>query len=294
MESKDKKKIVSYSQYSKWFVCPRRFFLEKVMGLEIKENNIHTCFGTAMHEAVQKYVQTLYTESSPKADALDLNQIYLEAFDRELLEKNVEYTQEEYFEFTNDAKNIIREFCNSSNRIKYFPSGKYEFLGVELKINQPIKNNLEFMALIDLALKDKKTGRIKIIDFKTSSMGWNSYMKTDESKFSQILLYKALYSKKYNVPLSKIDVEFFILKRKLMENVSFPQNRIQVFVPANTSSDIKKSLGKFTTFINECFTTEGGYNDKPENYLKIPGKNKKNCKYCNYKNTKHCDGKSDV
>ena len=124
-------------------------------------------------------------------------------------------------------------------------------------------------------------------------MGWNRYQKEDESKYSQVLLYKALYSKKYNVPLSQIDVEFFILKRKLMENVAFPQSRIQTFSPTNTSTAVNGSIKKFTMFIDECFTSEGTYNDKRESFPKIPGKAKKNCKYCPHKKV-NCDAKSDV
>jgi hypothetical protein len=149
---------------------------------------------------------------------------------------------------------------------------------------------LELEQIIFL-LKDKETGKYKIYDFKTAAVGWNNYMKEDEAKYSQILLYKAFYSKKFNVHLNDIEVEFFILKRKLYENVSFPQSRIQTFTPTNTQSAISDALGGFIKFVQECFTPEGAYNTDI-NYPKIPGKAKKNCKYCaHYKNT--CDGKAD-
>jgi len=288
-----KRRTVSYSQYSSWFVCPQRFYLDRVMGLKIKDANLNLCFGTAIHEAIQKYIEILYTIDAPTADSLDLNKITKEAFDREIAKNKVIYTEDEYTGFIFDSKDILMEFCKNTNRLKHFPSGKYEFLGVELKVTQPILNNLEFLALIDLVLKDKKTGRIRIIDFKTSSMGWNKWQIDDESKYSQVLLYKAIYSKKYNVPLSQIDVEFFILKRKLMDKCRFPQSRIQNFIPLNTSTAVNKSVRKFTSFINECFTTEGAYNTKPEAYPKVPGKAKKNCKYCAHKKV-NCDAKSDV
>jgi hypothetical protein len=154
-----------------------------------------------------------------------------------------------------------------------------------------ILNNVNFIAFLDLVLKDKTTGKYKIYDFKTSAVGWNNYMKEDESKYSQILLYKAFYSKKYNVNLEDIEVEFFILKRNLYENVSFPQSRIQTFTPTNTKKAIAESLTGFIKFVEECFTSEGEFNMNAS-YPKIPGKGKKNCKYCaHYKTT--CDGKAD-
>ena len=283
MDVIDKKKIVSFSQFQNWFNCSHHWYLDHVKGLRERSDTIHTCFGTAIHEALQAYVKMLYTENAVKADALDLNDIFKKAFDSELADKKVTPTEDDKTEFVFNGEDILKEFCNSANRIRYFPTGKYEFLGVELKINQPIRNNLEFMALIDLALKDKRSGRIKIVDIKTSSMGWNRYQKEDESKYSQILLYKALYSKKYNVPLSMIDVEFFILKRKLMEKVAFPQSRIQVFSPINTSGAVNKTIQKFTTFVNECFTPEGQFVTDEKAYPKNPGKAYKNCKYCTHR-----------
>ena len=93
------------------------------------------------------------------------------------------------------------------------------------------------------------------------------------------------------MPLNDIDVEFFILKRKLYENVSFPQSRIQTFVPTNTHAAISEALDGFIKFVQECFTPEGEYNLNGS-YPKIPGKAKKNCKYCaHYKSL--CDGKAD-
>ena len=51
-----------------------------------------------------------------------------------------------------------------------------------------------------------------------------------KNKSNQLLLYKQFYSKQFNFPIDKIDVEFFIVKRKLYENMDFPQRRIQTFV----------------------------------------------------------------
>jgi len=118
---------------------------------------------------------------------------------------------------------------------------------------------------------------------------WNQYMKEDESKYSQLHLYKSVYSKKFNVPLNAIDVEFFIVKRRLYENVSFPQSRIQIFKPASGSTMIKESISNFIEFLDHCFNEDGTYNNINE-YPKIPGKNKKNCKWCPHKKVS-CDAK---
>jgi len=289
----DAKKKVSFSQFQNWFNCRHRWYLDFVKGLRVFEDSLNTCFGTAIHEAVQLYIKTLYTEGAKEASGHDLHDIFRKAFLRELTDRKLQYEKVEYDGFLEDGDNILNAFINISNRIKHFPTGKYEFLGIEDEIVMPVKNNVEFICYIDVVLREKATGRIRIIDIKTSSQGWNHYQKDDPAKTSQILLYKAFYSRKYNVPIDMIDVEFFILRRKLYENVSFPQSRIQTFVPNHNQRAVATVLNTFSEFIGECFTADGRFVENPKGYLKNPGKNKKNCKYCPHKKV-NCDAKSDI
>lgn len=246
-----------------------------------------------MHEAVQLYIKTLYTESAKAADAHDLNDVFLKAFDRELTDKKVNLEKAVYKEFCEDGRNIVAAFTNMTNRIKHFPSGKYEFIGVEDEIVMPIKNNVEFICYIDVILKDKATGRYKIIDIKTSTSGWNHYQRDNEAKTSQILLYKAFFSRKHNIDINMIDVEFFILRRKLWENYAYPQSRIQTFIPPNNQKFVARALNFFAEFVTECFTEGGKFVEDPKAYLKNPGKGKKNCRFCPHKGV-NCDAISDI
>lgn len=290
-----KKKRVSYSQYAKWFKCPNAWRLDYLENLRKFEGSINTCFGTAMHEALQLYIETLYTKSHVEADSLNLFDVFKKAFERELedakTKNNLKYTEDEYTEFCFDAQDILGDFTKPANRLKNFPSKKYEFIGAELPLELDIKHNVQFIAFIDLVLRDKTTGKYKIIDFKTSSSGWNSYMKEDESKYSQLIIYKAFYSKKFNVSLEDIEVEFFIVKRKLYENVAFPQSRIQLFQPCSNKSSVVESIKGFTNFVEECFHENGDFR-RDGNFPKVPGKGKKNCKYCPHKKVS-CDAKED-
>lgn len=288
-----KKNKVSFSQFSNWFNCPHRWYLDFVKGLRIFDDSVHTCFGDAIHEAIQLYIETLYKEGAVAADNHDLIGKFKLSFKKYLVERKIKITDEDISEFMSDGKEIIESFSNLKNRIKHFPSNKYEFIGIEDEIIIPVKNNVEFVCYIDVVLKEKSTGRYRIIDIKTSTYEWNSYKKEDPSKFSQVLLYKAFFSKKYNVPLNMIDVEFFILKRKLYENVGFPQSRIQTFSPKQNEKEIKNVLSLFSQFIGECYKPDGNYNENRDQYPKIPGKNKKNCKFCPHKKI-NCDTKSDL
>ena len=115
---------------------------------------------------------------------------------------------------------------------------------------------------------------------------------TDKNKSNQLLLYKQFYSKQFNFPIDKIDVEFFIVKRKLYENMDFPQRRIQTFVPAIGTPSINKVNTSLKEFIDECFDEEGKHNEQ-HIYKKIVST--KNCKYCEFKDKPElCDRRSKL
>ena len=284
-----KKKRVSFSQYSTFLKCPQKWYLDYVKNLRVKDDNINTTFGTSIHHAFQTYLTSLYNEGVGIADALDVKKLFLDKFNEEI-KKVKDVKEEDFTDFIFDGNDIVDTFCKSANRLKHFPTKDYELVGIEIPLEMPIKNNVEFVGFIDIVLKEKNKEYYKIIDFKTSSSGWNSYMKEDVSKLAQLHLYKSVYSKKFNVPLNNIEVEFFIVKRKLYENVSFPQSRIQIFRPAAGPTIIKESIKSFVEFLDYGFTPDGNYNENNQ-YIKVPGNGKKHCKYCtHYK--KICDGKA--
>jgi hypothetical protein len=86
------------------------------------------------------------------------------------------------------------------------------------------------------------------------------------------------------------------MKRKLYEDVNFPQQRIQRISPPDGKMSMKEVETTFLDFINSGFTKDGEYNTS-EPFPKNPGKGRKNCKYCVFKTLKspegilYCDGK---
>jgi len=289
-----KKKRISFSQFNTYLRCNYKWYLDYCLNMRKWDGNINTAFGTAIHETFQKYLELLYNVSVKDADTLDVKSFFKESFDKEiqkLKDEGKEVTDDDYMDFYYDGVEIVAEFTKTSNRLKFFPVKDYELVGIEIPLEIDIKNNVSFIGFIDIVLKEKGKDRYRIIDFKTSYNGWNKYVKEDFSKISQLYLYKAIYSKKFNVDLKDIDVEFFIVKRRLYENVNFPQSKIQIFKPESTKKIISESLDFFIEFLNHGFDKDGEYNLK-ESYPKNPGKNKKHCKYCLHYKT-NCDGKPE-
>jgi hypothetical protein len=295
------KTYVSYSQFKTWSTCPASWKFDKIDKLGKFEKSISTVFGTAIHETIQTYLDLLYCYGAPKADEMDKLAKFQEVFQREFADAQrtgvVFNDMAQIAEHIQNGKDILDELLSHRNRMKYFSTQSLELIAIEREMKFEVKPGILFSAFLDLVFKDRMTGKIKIIDIKTSSLGWNKYQKVDPSKLDQLVLYKKFYAERMNIKESQIEVVFFILKRKLMENVAFPQSRIQLVVPPSGVTSVRDLTDRFNEFINTCFKVGGGYNLETS-YPKVPGDKKKNCKYCPFgkllKNGKPvCDKKED-
>ena len=282
-------KRISYSQYSQWDICPFKWKLNYVDKLGVYTDSIHTMFGTSMHEVLQTYLTVMYNDTIKMAAALPLRDMLLTRMKRnykQIMERNggeVFCEQTDMEEFYQHGLLILDWF--KKKRQNYFSKKGYELVGIEVPINYDLPNDIKFIGYIDVLLYDKLRDRYKIIDIKTSTMGWNKYMKADKNKTDQLLLYKQFYGAQHDIPLDKIDVEYFIVKRKLYDKVDFPQRRIQTFSPANGKPSINKVNNNLDTFIKESFK-DGDYNLNHD-FIKRPSK--KNCRFCEFNQTEHCD-----
>ena len=271
---------ISYSQFAKWDKCPYTWKLDYVDKETTFYGNIYTLFGTALHETIQAYLVCYYERTIKEADNLPLKDILQYRMEenykisKEQHGDDFEVTLEEMKEFFQDGINIIDEFLKRKN--SYFPKKNTEMLGIEVGLNYNLPNNLNFVGYMDVVLHNKVTGRVKIIDIKTATMGWNKYMKADKNKTNQLLLYKQFFSKEREIPIDKIDIEYLILKRRLYENMDFPQKRIQVFSPASGKPSINKVITRLQEFMTECYDEDGNIIDN--DYQKCE-KHKK-CRMC--------------
>ena len=272
------------------------------------EASIHTTFGTAIHAALQEYLRLLYTVGTAEADALDAFGLFKKEYEEGLKDLKIAtdeqlkltederdilglITQDTVKEFENDGKVILDHTLAYAQRSKHFPSKKYELVGIELPLEIPLKGGtILYKGFLDIVLKDKLTKKVLILDFKTSTNGWNKYQKADRTKIDQLLLYKRFYNQMFKVPMTDIEIEFFVVKRKLYEDVAFPQQRIQRISPPDGKISMKQVETSFLEFINAGFDAAGEYN-KDGVFPKQPGKAKKNCKYCIFKELKNAEGK---
>ena len=267
-------KQVSYSQYSLWNSCPYQWKLQYVDKIKTSEPSIHTIFGSAMHEAIQTYLGCMYNFTIKEADEQNIEDLLRrkmkEFYEKEIVEpeKLDLVSKEDMVEFFQQGEEILEFF--RKKRGDYFNKKNWSLLGIEERLAIPIRGDLHFLGFLDVVLKDEISGKIKIIDIKTATMGWNKYQKADVVKNDQLLLYKEYYSKKHDVPVDMIDIEFLIFKRKLWEKAEFPQKRIQRHVPANGKPSMNKMRSRFEEFLDACYDESG--NVKNIEYEKCVGK----------------------
>ncbi len=273
-----------------WAQCPHRWKTAYIEGNREFSDNIHTLFGTSMDEVIQAFLTVMYEDTAKAAEALPLEDMLRTRMKRNfenVLKNNggeMFCTEKDMVEFYMHGVEILKFI--RKKRAQYFSKKGYELVGIEVPLEYDLPNNIKFIGYIDVVIKDTVRDVIKIYDIKTSTMGWNKWMKADKNKTDQLLLYKQFYSKQFNHPMDRIEVEYFIVKRKLYENLDFPQRRVQKFAPANGKPSINQVVKRLDEFMSESFKSDGEYNTE-HIYRKEPSK--KNCRYCDFNQTEFCD-----
>ena len=285
-------KNVSYSQMSLFRQCPHRWKLQYKDKIKAFTSSIHTVFGTAIHEAMQEYLTVMYETSGAKADLLNLEEkfqdYFITEYQKQYKSNNNEHfsSAEEMREFFEDGVAILNWF--RKKRSKYFTTRGWHLVGCEIPLviaPDKMRNNVLYTGFLDVVMYNEKTDKFRIIDIKTSTRGWREKDKKNEDKQYQLLLYKQFFAEQYQIPADKIEIEFFIVKRKVLdwddENIMSPHQayRVQQFSPASGRIKLGRANKAIKDFISECFSSGGSIKDVE--YPKSPSK--WNCGFCPFK-----------
>jgi len=283
-------KNVSYSQFSMFNTCPKRWSLQYKDGIKMFTSSIHTVFGTALHEILQYYLDVMYKESAAEADRKNLVEMFENAL-REEYKVQYKKNNNQHFsspielrEFFEDGEKIIRTFVKK--RGQHFSKKGWYLVGCEIPVILPpnkFNNNIIYQGYLDVVMYHEPTNTFKIIDIKTSTRGWNDMAKKDESKQFQLILYKKFFSEQFGVPLDNIEIEFFIVKRKVYDHPDFTISRIQTFTPPSGKIKLGKATNTLNHFLEEAFD-KSGYRDK----IHKATPSSWNCSFCPFLGTEHC------
>lgn len=144
----------SYSRLSCYEHCKYAFYLKYIIDDDsqyLAEGNFYAEVGSFVHEILAMiFSGKLSIEEAP--------QYYIDHYDEEVCYKVKQSTMDKTYE------SCANYFANADfERLK-----KYEILGVELELQLTI-DGYDFICFIDLLLRDKETGKIILIDHKSSA-----------------------------------------------------------------------------------------------------------------------------
>lgn len=258
---------ISFSEFSKYQSCGHRHLIEKYFKLVEEETSIHLIFGNSIHKAIEMGIKN---NSNVEERIL----IFKEDFTREMQNKLMGTPEfQEMNNYVDQGENIIRSL--STEKILE----KYDVVGVELPLYEKLSGNFHFKGFIDLILKDKKTNRFLIIDWKTSGEPWDiSKKKKDITFMAQMRLYKYFFGRKINESFDNIDCKYVVLNRlksKKCPELGFGEIQpVEIFSDLN---DIESSILAVAETIKKIHI---------DNYFpKAKFQNKTgNCFFCPYKN----------
>ncbi len=274
-------KSISYTAFSTYMNCPHKWSLLYKDGHYESSFSMNMTFGTAIHN-------TVHEQSGVEADRIDMEDYFQTQFTK-AYQADFEKNNNKHFsdpgemrEFFDDGLSILNQLKSHKN--KYFTKRGWHLVGCEIPILQsPYKQfkNVIYKGFIDMVLYHEPTNKFVIYDFKTSNWGWGDREKKDEVKAMQLLLYKHFFSQQFNVSLDNIDIEFFILKRKLPEDNIYYIKQFQQYSPPSGKNKMGKAISSMEKFIENCFDDNGlketKHEAKPNSYT---------CKYCIFKDRK--------
>jgi len=253
---------VSYSALKIFNDCPFKYKLIYEDKVGLFAGSEYTIFGTAIHEAAELKVQN---------EEVDEQEIFINKFESEialLKENKVELKEDLLEEMRVQGRKLAKEVVPALQD-KF---GFFKVLSAEEDLFEVIEGGkaeaYNFKGYIDLVIRTSD-GKIHIIDYKTSTWGWNRLKRSDTFTSYQLILYKHFYAKKHNVDPKNIEVHFAILKRAAKKDL------VEFF---RISSGEKKTTNALNVLNN------GVYNIDKKNFPK----NKLNCSNCEFHKTKDC------
>lgn len=283
-------KHISYSQLSSFNTCQRQWYLQYVKNLAPYQPSIHAIFGTAMHETIQSWLETMYHGKVKDAMDMNLDQLLYDNIIKsyktnKAMNSHQHFsTSDELTQFWIDGKHILNYL--KKKRTWYFGTKNLMLAGVETLLYQELRPGVKFKGFIDLVFYHPITDRWTIMDIKTSTSGWRDEAKKDENKIAQILLYKQFFAQQFDIDIEKIDVQYFILKRKVPRNAEFAamERRVQEFTPPSGKIKVGKALSMMNEFVETAVDMNGEYIEKE--YPTNPSK--WGCNFCAFKEMRIC------
>lgn len=220
---------ISFSEFQSWRNCQWRWMRDYRDGRRAIVRSKYMDFGTAIHEALEKYKNPDKEKKISLDEAVAVfgekfRKIYITSakYETEAFEKLAEpkpqhkapLTSEQVEEWILIGEKILRNL----HKLEELEDARVLFVEHNLmeKINRTDDIEIKFKGFIDIVImtKDKRNKSvIYICDYKTCSWGWDQEKKRDEELQIQLRLYKHFFCKEFNIDPKQVRCAFILLKR---------------------------------------------------------------------------------
>jgi hypothetical protein len=220
-EQKTKLEHLSYSGIKDWDFCPFFFKLTRVDGIAGFEGNLHTAFGTAVHGVLEGTLleDVLDVEEGKRFDKdarfkeLFAHEISGLPEEEKLLIKNDKSTIKLYKDMLSQGCLLSKEGIPALRR----EFGDFQLIETEDLLYESIgelhsSGKFKFKGFVDLIIKTAD-GKYHVIDWKTTTWGWNQKRKSEPITTYQLTLYKHFACLKHGLDPENTETHFALLKR---------------------------------------------------------------------------------
>jgi len=252
---------ISFSELKNWAKCAYYHKLINIDKLRGFVGSEHTAFGTAIHEVCESRVLGRLSEGSESA-------LFTRTFEKEiesLVADGVELRQDLVTEMEQQGIELAGRPVPALS--EYF--GDYEVFSAEEQLYEPMEGvEYLFKGFIDLVVKTPD-GKYHILDWKTTSWGWDAKRRSYPMVTYQLTLYKYYCARKHNIDLKMIETHFALIKR------TATKDHVEIFRVTSGPRKTENALNLLKKAI---------YNIQKKKHIK----NRLSCRGCEFRKTEYC------
>ena len=166
---------VSFSQLRQVEQCPYAAYLLKTLNVEPIDNGFAQA-GTLAHQILAMWAKG-------QADIHDLPEIWTQEFS-----KRVTVPFPTFLAAKDYANKLFTSVLKYFQNFKGFPG--FEVIGAEKEFTSSLAGE-RFIGIIDLVLRNKETGKLTLVDHKSSSL--STFRRDRNAMYRQLLLYSKFF-----------------------------------------------------------------------------------------------------
>lgn len=274
---------VSYSEVRCWKECPYRHKLLYIDKIGVNEPSPYLSYGTAIHDGIEAFLKTGKMDGPAVLEKIR-SEWDLHGFDsQEWIDAQAAHRKsqgwkpkahdylESWLEWASNSLEEIPEFLKQE-------FGDYEVISAEEELYEYYPDlEIFFKGFIDALFKVSIRGKeyYYVIDWKTAGdKGWFASKRRDILTWAQIALYKTFWRKKKNIDIKSVRCGFVLLKRGATSGNVCELVKVSVGPKAE-----ENAMSIFRSMVKNV--RRGLF-----------FKNRQSCRFCEFKDTSDCLGRS--